>query len=294
MSIDYVFQGKEKDLGGFIVKRLLPMVQKRQVGPFVFIDHMGPFQVEADKKLDVRPHPHIGLATVTYLFSGEAFHADSLGSRQRLKPGAINLMIAGSGIAHSERTPADMIASHALLHGLQIWLALPKEFEDMPAEFHHHGSESLPVVDFSKTTQVKILIGQFEDVISPVKTFSKTIFYDVKMSAADKIVMNFDCEEIGLYPIEGEVSVGGVSLKAGHIAILNHGGRLELGSSGPARFVILGGSPLPEKRYMWWNFVSSEKEKIKAAAEKWKAGHFAQVAGETDQIPLPDESYLKL
>ena len=294
MSLDYVFKSKEKDLGGFKVQRLLPMAQKRQVGPFVFLDHMGPFLLEGAKQLDVRPHPHIGLATVTFLFEGEAFHADSLGSQQRLQPGAINLMVAGSGIVHSERTPKEFINSQAQMHGVQIWLALPKELEDCAPQFYHHPAHTLPTAQVTEKTSAQILMGQAFDQVSPVKTFSKTLFLNFTAEQSDSFKVDFGCDEICVYPIAGEVKLDGQLVPLGQIAIFNHGEEVQFEMSQGAHFIVLGGTPHPEKRFMWWNFVSSEKEKIQKAAEKWKAQEFDRVPNETDWIPLPDDSYIML
>lgn len=291
MSIDYLYQGKEKNLGGFKVRRLLPFAQKRFVGPFVFLDHMGPIQLGNQSRLDVRPHPHIGLATVTYLFEGQAFHSDSLGSQQILTPGAINLMIAGRGIAHSERTPQSEILNQSKLHGVQIWLALPRAFEDCEPEFHHYSKAALPKLNLADGVQAQLLMGSYEQVVSPVKTFSKTLFIDALVDKPSVFKMNFDCDEIAVYPVEAEIQINSKSIAVGELAVFNHGETVEFSARAGARFIIIGGQPHPEPRFMWWNFVSSEKQKIKFAAEKWSAQDFAKVKGESEFIPLPDESY---
>lgn len=294
MSIDYVVPGKQKDLGGFQVHRLLPTAQKRQVGPFVFLDHMGPLQVNDQLKLNVRPHPHIGLATVTYLFEGQAFHRDSLGSQQLLKPGAINLMVAGRGIAHSERTPHEVVVDIKRQHGVQIWLGLPREFEDSEPAFYHHGSEELPELDVGESTRLRVLMGEILGVHSPVKTFSKTLFLDFQSQKQDSFQINFECAEVAIYLIEGELTINAQSAELHHLYIARHGETVKFGSAPGTRFIVLGGTPFPEKRHMWWNFVSSDPSKIREAAEKWKAQAFPPVPGDNEFIPLPDDSYLKL
>ncbi|WP_062061987.1 pirin family protein [Cellvibrio sp. OA-2007] len=270
---------------GFTVKRLLPSRLRQRVGPFIFVDHMGPAQFEPGTTAgDVRQHPHIGLATVTYLFSGAMMHKDSLGVHQRIEPGAINLMTAGSGIVHSERLPEDVREQNTVVEGMQLWLALPTEVEDCEPSFAHYGAEEIPSVNLA-TLSAQVLIGKAFDVESPVKTASVTTYIDFALGAGAKYVPNFPQQELAIYVAQGNVTVNGEEVPEFHLAVLSENDVIETVSG--ARILLLGGEPLVGERYIHWNFVSSSRDKLKAAGERWTNGGFAMVPGETDWIPLP-------
>lgn len=290
MSTDLIIHGSRKDLGGFSVYRSLPTAQKRSVGPFVFFDHMGPMVIDETHMLDVRPHPHIGLATVTFLYEGKGYHRDSLGSDQIIKPGDVNLMIAGRGIVHSERTPEEekKFFHQKSIHGLQIWVALPQSFEDCAPEFHHYSRESIPQLVLSEAVSGNLLIGTFLKAASPVKTLSRTLFMTLLFKAQSQHRFSFEEEEIGVFIVSGSATVNGSLAQAQDLVVVSDVQNVEIQVSEDTCVAVIGGSVLPEPRHIWWNFVSSDKEKIRVAAEKWKNQEMGQVRGETDFIPLPD------
>jgi len=276
---------KVHDLGdGFQVRRALPSRMRRSVGPFVFFDHMGPAVLAPGKGLDVRPHPHIGLATVTYLFEGEILHRDSLGNVQPIRPGEVNWMTAGRGIVHSERTPAALRAAGSRLSGLQVWVGLPRAEEEAEPSFSHH--ERLPVLEDNGTT-VRLILGDMLGMSSPVATLSPTFYADISLTPGRRMALPSDLDERALYVVEGAVDVGGRALACGEMLAFEAGAEAIASSAEGARFVVLGGAPLDGERHVWWNFVSSREERIREAAEDWKAGRFAKVPGETEFIPLP-------
>lgn len=288
-----VLSGKQKDLGGFTVSRLIPQSEKRNVGPFVFLDHMGPFKVTASAKMDVRPHPHIGLATVTYLFKGSGWHRDNIGSNQIIRPGDINWMTAGSGIIHSERTPLEAVDGEEM-EGLQIWVALPKEDENCEPSFFHHASKTLP--EWSDDgNRFKLLIGSWRGQTSPVKTYSPTIYLEWKSDkGVSKQNVPFECEQVGIYPMSGEIKLNGISVSQNQIVILDKPFDQEWSVSPNAHLMIIGGEPHPEGRFMYWNFVHSDKEKIKEAAQWWLNSPPLNIEGEFDRIPLPDKNFAEV
>ena len=276
-----------RDLGGgFQVRRALPHACRRSVGPFVFFDQMGPATLGAGHALDVRPHPHIGLAAVTYLFEGEILHRDSLGTVQPIRPGAVNWMAAGRGIVHSERTPPGLRGRDSRLSGLQAWIALPEEDEEAEPAFSHHAA--LPAVEESGVT-VSLILGDLLGMASPVPTFSPTFYADVSMVAGRRFVVPARHEERALYVIEGTVAVGASALSAGEMLVLDTASEVVVESARTARFVAFGGAPLGP-RFVWWNFVSSRRARIEQAAEDWKAARFPPVPGEIDFIPLPERA----
>ena len=288
MSIDVKLTGHAKDLGGgFLVSRLLPAANRQPVGPFVFFDHFGPLEVQAGDNHDVRPHPHIGLATVTYLFDGAILHRDSLGSVQRIEPGAINWMTAGRGIVHSERAPEDLKDKAYLQHGLQLWAALPQAHEETAPDFVHTPASDIPVVTLG-AAEVRVLIGEAFGQTSPVKTFSKTVYLDIKLGAGGHLDLPPLAEELALYGVQGDLAVDGDELPARTLAILAPGTATRITATEPARFMVLGGDALDGHRFIWWNFVSSRKERIMQAGDDWTAQRMGQVAGETEFIPLPE------
>lgn len=283
-----ILKSHEKDLGGgFVVRRLLPAAAKQAVGPFIFFDHFGPIDVAPDANHDVRPHPHIGLATVTYLFEGAIDHRDSIGSYQRIEPGAINWMTAGRGIVHSERTPHDLAGQPHRTHGLQLWAALPKAHEEDEPSFTHTPQADIPVVPLDGAV-VKVLIGTAFGQTSPVRTYMQTLYLDVALEAGKALALEGLPAEAAIYPISGEVLLDGVAL-APHTMALIEAGAVPVVTAGgaPVQFVVIGGEPLDGHRFLFWNFVSSSKERLSQAADDWSAQRMGQVPGETEFIPLP-------
>lgn len=283
-----ILKSHEKDLGGgFVVRRLLPSAVKQAVGPFIFFDHFGPIDVAPDANHDVRPHPHIGLATVTYLFEGAIDHRDSIGSYQRIEPGAINWMTAGRGIVHSERTPHDLAGQPHRTHGLQLWAALPKVHEEDAPSFTHTPQADIPVVALDGAV-VKVLIGTAFGRTSPVRTYMQTLYLDVALQAGRELRLEGLPAEAAIYPVSGEVSVDGVLLAPHTMALLEEGKVPVVTAGGaPVQFVVIGGEPLDGHRFLFWNFVSSSKERLAQAADDWSAQRMGQVPGETEFIPLP-------
>jgi redox-sensitive bicupin YhaK (pirin superfamily) len=270
---------------GFTVKRLLPSRLQQRVGPFIFVDHMGPAHFEAGTTAgDVRQHPHIGLATVTYLFSGAMMHRDSLGSVQRIEPGAINVMTSGKGIVHSERLPDDIRTQDTEVEGLQIWLALPTEVEDCEASFVHYAAENIPSVNLPELS-AQVLIGKAFGVESPVKTASVTTYIDLAFGAGAQYSPDFSGQELAIYVAYGNVRVNDEPVPEFHLAVLDVNARI-VAETG-ARVLLLGGEPLAGERFILWNFVASSQEKLTAAGERWQNGGFEMVPGELDWIPLP-------
>lgn len=290
-AIDLVVVPRTHDLGdNFEVRRALPTTQKRMVGPFVFLDQMGPHTFIAGRGLDVRPHPHIGLATVTYLYEGEIVHRDSVGSLQTIQPGAVNWMTAGSGIVHSERTGEVLRNSGSPLFGLQCWVALPKKHEETAPGFVHLGAPQLPVLEGEGAT-ARIIAGSFFGRHSPVPTLSDLFYVDVSLQAGARLQMPAEYPEQAIYVVEGNLDLGkdGVH-QAGRLLVLKPGAALDLRGAGPGvtRVMLLGGEPMDGSRYLSWNFVSSSAERIEQAKEDWRQQRFAAVPGETEFIPLPD------
>jgi redox-sensitive bicupin YhaK (pirin superfamily) len=286
-AIELVIVPRSADLGGFTVRRALPSTRRRMVGPFIFFDHMGPAEFRAGGGVDVRPHPHIGLATVTYLFEGEIVHRDSLGSALPIVPGDVNWMTAGRGIAHSERTSPDHRAGGEHLHGLQCWVALPAGDEEMAPAFNHHGGDKLPLVAGEGKT-VRVVAGSLFGATSPVATLSDTFFADVSLAAGASLPLDADYEERAIYIVAGEIEISGDRFAEGRLLVFKPGDRITVKAVRDARIVLLGGAAMDGPRHIWWNFVSSRKERIEQAKADWKAGRFALVPGETEFIPLPE------
>ncbi|ABM38227.1 pirin family protein [Polaromonas naphthalenivorans] len=288
MTLELKLTGHDKDLGGgFMVSRLLPAATRQSVGPFIFFDHFGPFTVQADANHDVRPHPHIGLATVTYLFEGAMLHRDSLGSVQRIEPGAINWMTAGRGIVHSERAPDDLRGKVYQQHGLQLWAALPKIHEEAEPDFVHTPAAAIPVVPLG-ASELRVLIGEAFGHTSPVRTFSKTVYLDIRLAAGERIDLPPLADELALYGVDGDLQVDGEAVAARTLAVLAPGAVTQISANAPARFVVIGGDKLDGKRFIWWNFVSSSKERIAQAGDDWAAQRMGQIAGDAEFIPLPE------
>lgn len=289
MTIATQFEGRVHDLGdGFIVRRLLPHAQARHIGPFVFFDHMGPVQMAPGRGMDVRPHPHIGLATVTYLFEGAIRHRDSLGSVQDIRPGDVNWMTAGRGVVHSERTPDAERASGQGMHGIQIWVALPQSAQEVEPEFHHHPAATLPVLRSDGVT-LRLVVGTALGFSSPVRVFAPMFYLAAEFAAGGRFVLPAEYAERAIYALDGELTVGGKPLPAGQMAHLVAGTEVEILAAAPTRAVFFGGAPLDGERHLFWNFVSSSRERIEQAKQDWQAQRLGQVPGESEFIPLPSQ-----
>ena len=289
-TIAHVVVPRTVDLGdGFSVRRALPSARSRMVGPFIFFDHFGPAEFRAGHGLDVRPHPHIGLATVTYLFDGEIMHRDSLGTATPIKPGEVNLMTAGRGIVHSERTGSELRAKGSPIHGLQMWVALPAAKEEMEPGFAHHEVHEFPLV---RDTDMfgRVVIGSLYGERSPVETTHETMFANIVMRPGARLPIDADHEERALYVVDGTVDIAGDRFEPGQLLVFKPGDRITVNAATDAHFVICGGAPMDGPRHIWWNFVSSRKDRIEQAKEEWKAGRFGKVPGdEIEFIPLPEK-----
>ncbi len=287
--IEHIILPRARDLGGFTVGRVLPSVERQMIGPFIFLDTFGPGEMLITEKFDVRPHPHIGLATVTYINAGRLVHRDSVGSLQEINPGDVNWMTAGKGIAHSERArPEDIGGTHPV-GGFQTWIALPKHHEETPPAFAHHGKGSLPVIGADGVT-VRLIVGSLYGERAPVSTFSEMFYADVRLEAGATLPVDADHEERAAYILDGTVEVAGDRFEAGRLLVFRPGDRLSIKAVTPANLMLLGGEPMDGPRHIWWNFVSSSKERIEAAKEDWKAGRFDKVFGDEEAfIPLPEK-----
>jgi redox-sensitive bicupin YhaK (pirin superfamily) len=291
-SIELVITGHPTDLGGFKVLRVLPSAQRRMVGPFIFVDHMGPATFAPGDGVNVRPHPHIGLATVTYLFEGEFIHRDSLGNEQKIAPGDVNWMTAGRGIVHSERTPPAMLRHSSRAHGVQTWVALPLEHEDDAPSFEHHPAPALPRLDLPGVS-VRVVAGAAFGQRAPVGVFSPTLYCALKLDSAARLAIPAEYPERALYVVAGIVEIDGQLLPHGQMAVLAEGAQVDVVAKSAARAMLLGGSPVGE-RHINWNFVASSREKIEAARADWASygnvaarKRFGSIPGETEFIPLP-------
>jgi redox-sensitive bicupin YhaK (pirin superfamily) len=282
--------GKAHDLGdGFFVTRLLPQIARRSIGPFVFFDYFGPVEFAPGKGIDVRPHPHIGLATVTYLFDGSQMHRDTIGSVQEIRPGDVNWMTAGRGIAHSERTGDAVRASGHRMHGIQSWVGLPQADEEAPPHFQHFGVADLPEREDQGVT-LRIIAGEAFGLKSPVKVFSPIFYADARFEAGGALHYAAEHEERAFLVINGEVQTGDVETHGpGAMLMLEPNEEVTLYAEAPARVMLLGGAPLDGQRHIWWNFVSSSKDRIERAKQEWKAGTFGTIPGDDKEfIPLPE------
>ncbi len=285
--VEMLIQPRKQDLGdGFVVRRVLPFAKRRHVGPFVFLDHMGPAQFAPGQGLDVRPHPHIGLATVTYLFSGEILHRDSLGYLQPIRPGDVNWMTAGSGIVHSERTRDEVRAAGQLLHGIQAWVALPLEHEEIAPSFQHHPAASLPEWRDGDAT-LRLIAGSYGSHVAPAQCLSPMFYIDLDLPQGASFTLNDEHAERAVHVSIGGISVAGTSYGESDLLVLREGDSVTLTAEQPSRLMLLGGAPLDAPRQMWWNFVSSSKERIEQAKADWQADRFGKVPGESEFIPLP-------
>lgn len=277
----------DRDLGGFSVRRLLPAETVKGVGPFVFFDHLGPATFPPGQGLDVRPHPHIGLTTVTYLFDGEILHRDNLGHVQAIRAGEINWMIAGRGIAHSERTPPELRAAGHAVHALQLWVALPEEFEETAPAFIHYDAGQLPMLDRPGFT-VRVMIGEAFGMASPVATFSPTLYLEIRAQKGAAIPLPDSVEELGVYVVAGTFHARDRRIATHSLAVFDPVPGVTLTATEEGCLVMIGGRPLG-KRTVWWNLVATRRELIERAKAEWRAGLFAPIPGETEYIPLPGE-----
>jgi redox-sensitive bicupin YhaK (pirin superfamily) len=288
-AVALVLSPRPRPLGGGSVRRVLPHALRRLVGPFIFFDHFGPGLVPGHINTDVRPHPHIGLSTVTWLFEGRSTHRDSLGCVQEILPGSINLMTAGRGIVHSERTPEDLQGKDRVSHGLQLWLALPAEVEDCEPSFAHHAADELPELGLPGA-RAKVLIGRAWGAVSPVRVPSETLYVDLELQPGAQIELPA-AEERAVYVVSGRVRLGQTWLEEAHLGIVGEPARLSCEEA--ARVVIIGGAKLDGPRHIWWNFVATTPERIAEAAARWAEGKFPTVPGDDEEyIPLPDEPYV--
>ena len=286
MDLTQVIAVRERDLGGFSVRRVLPSAARQMVGPFIFFDHLGPAGFAPGTGIDVRPHPHIALATVTYLFAGALRHRDSLGSDQEIRPGDVNWMTAGRGIVHSERTPPAQRSAGAAIHGIQSWVALPDGAEDVEPQFTHHPAASLPrrVVDGADLT---VLAGTAFGLRSPVATLWPTLYVDARLPEGTALELPAEHTERAVYVVSGALRIGAAALAAGELGVLAAGGTARLTAPSAARLMLLGGERFATPRHLWWNFVASTPQRIEAAKTRWAAREFPPVPGESEFIPLP-------
>jgi redox-sensitive bicupin YhaK (pirin superfamily) len=282
-----VISPRPRDLGGFEVRRVLPSLERRSVGPFVFWDQMGPAALAAGRGIDVRPHPHIGLATITYLFEGEIMHRDSLGSEQVIRPGEVNWMTAGHGIVHSERTPPELRTAGSVLFGIQAWVALPRADEETEPAFTHHPASDMPLVE-GDGARVHLLVGELYGRRSPVRAFSPMFYADASLRAGARLVLPADHEERAIHVAAGRIRVADETFGSGQLLAFRPGDAIVVTAEDQARVLLLGGAPLDGPRHVWWNFVSSSQDRIELAKADWKGGRFPPVPYETEFIPLPD------
>ncbi len=289
-TISLIIPAREKDLGGFKVHRVLPVAKRRMVGPWIFFDHMGPADFAPGIGINVRPHPHINLATVTYLFKGNILHRDSLGTRSVIVPGDINLMVAGKGITHSEREEESAIAKTRHLDGLQLWLALPEADEEMDAAFFHYDADEIPQTEMNGAT-VRVMMGEAFGLTSPVKTFAQTLYVEIKAQAGSAIDAPMEAKERAIYACDGALDIDGHRLEQYEMAVLTQGASVQITALDEAHFVIIGGETLTE-RHIYWNFVSSRPERIEQAKADWQSQDgiaFPRVPGDDQEfIPLPE------
>jgi hypothetical protein len=286
-ALEQVIVPRARDIGDFEVRRALPSPGRRLVGPFIFFDQMGPVVFDAGRGMDVRPHPHIGLATVTYLFEGRIAHRDSEGNALEIRPGAMNLMTAGRGIVHSERTPEDARAGGEPMFGIQSWIALPAAHEETEPGFQHFSADRLPMVE-DRGLRARVIAGTAFGRTSPAGGFSEWFYAEVQLEAGAVAPLDADHEERAVYVVEGEVEIAGERFGQARLLVFRPGDRIAVAAVTPARLMFLGGAALEGPRHIWWNFVSSRPERIEQAKADWKAGRFPPVPGEHEFIPLPD------
>lgn len=286
-AIAHIVEGRIRDIGGFEVRRVLPWGGGRMVGPFIFLDQIGPADFPAGQGIDVRPHPHIGLATVTYLYEGEILHRDSLGVVQAIQPGDVNWMTAGRGIVHSERTAPELRARGHRLSGLQSWVALPREHEEVEPAFHHFPKTALPALE-RDGARLRVIAGEAFGLRSPVRTYSELFYVDAQAEDGARIALPDGYAERAVYVSIGSVEFEGTRYAEGALLIFAEGAAVTLIARGASRVALLGGAAIEGKRHIWWNFVSSSQARIDQAKADWSGGKFPVVPGETEFIPLPE------
>lgn len=286
-AIETVVVPRSRDLGGFSVRRALPSAERRMVGPFIFFDQMGPSEFLLGAGIDVRPHPHIGLSTVTYLFDGEIMHRDSLGTALPIRPGELNWMTAGRGIVHSERTPLHLRRTGSRLFGIQSWVALGAADEERPPAFVHYAADEMPVMA-GEGKVVRLIVGSVLGATSPVKASTPTLYADVALTAGAAFPLDPGYDERAIYTVSGEIDIAGDAFGPNHLLVFRPGDHITVRASSDARFMTLGGEPMDGPRHIWWNFVSSRKDRIEQAKADWQQARFDSVPGETEFIPLPE------
>lgn len=288
MTIERVIEGKPRDVGGFPVRRALPSIERRTIGPFIFFDHMGPVDFAPGHGMDVRPHPHIGLATITYLLEGEIVHRDTLGTEQTIRPGDVNWMVAGRGVAHSERTGAEVRARGSRSHGLQTWVAVPRDREDMAPVFEHHPQHTLPFLERPGVT-LRVIAGTAFGERAPTGVLSPTLYVHAILAADASLELDTEHAERAAYVVDGEVTCEDRTFGAGALVIFVPGAPVTLRAASAANVMLVGGAPLDGPRHIWWNFVASTQDRIDAAKAAWRDDRFGIVRGdEHERIPLPD------
>lgn len=285
-GVELIIRPGKKDLGGFSVRRALPYPTRRMVGPWIFFDHAGPATFAPGKGIDVRPHPHINLATVTYMFEGAFQHKDSLGNDVEVRPGDINLMVAGKGIVHSERTPDSLRGKGSVLHALQLWLALPEADEEMEPAFYHYDEWDIPQCNVGQVP-VRVMMGSAYGMKSPVKTFAETLYLEAHLETGQSLVLP-ESEDRAVYVAAGGIEINGTAIKEFCLVVLEQDAEIKITAKADSRIAVIGGERMSE-RYLNWNFVSSRKERIEQARADWKAGNFPKVPGDEEEfIPLPE------
>jgi redox-sensitive bicupin YhaK (pirin superfamily) len=287
-AIEHVINARPRDIGGFEVARALPYAKRRTVGPFIFFDRMGPAEFGPGEGIDVRPHPHIGLATVTYLFDGEIMHRDDLGYEQPIRPGDVNWMTAGRGIVHSERTRAEVRDSHSTMFGIQSWVALPKDQEETDPAFFHHPANTLPAIS-RDGVEMRLIAGTAYGETSPVATASPMFYVDLRMDTGTSLEVTDEHEERAVYVVEGAIAIDGETHGENEMLILAPNADVTVTAQGVSRIMLLGGAPIDGERHIWWNFVSSSQERIEQAKADWKEGRFGKIEGDDEFIPLPEK-----
>jgi redox-sensitive bicupin YhaK (pirin superfamily) len=287
-AIDAVIEGRVRDLGGFSVRRTLPSGLRRSVGPFIFLDHMGPADFAPGQGMDVRPHPHIGLATLTYLLDGEIVHRDSIGNAQPIRPGDVNWMIAGRGVAHSERTPPEVRARGSRTLGMQTWIALPREHERMAPAFEHHPQRTLPLVERPGTT-LRVIAGTAYGQTAPTSVLGPTLYVHAQLAAGATLAIDDEHAERAAYVVDGELECDGRVFGPATLVVMKPHVHATICARTPAHVMLLGGAPLDGPRHIWWNFVSSDRDHIEQAKADWRDGRFAKVTGDEHEfVPLPE------
>ncbi|MRG95651.1 pirin family protein [Polyangium spumosum] len=287
-GLDLVIEARPRDLGGFTVRRLLPSPMRRLVGPFIFFDHMGPVDFSSGEGLGVRPHPHIALATITYLLEGEFVHRDSLGSEQPIRPGDVNWMVAGRGVVHSERTSPEVRARGGRMHGIQTWVALPQEDEEIEPRFEHHPRSTIPVVT-RPGAEIHVIAGTAYGAKAPTGILSPTLYAHARLEAGACLPVDEEHEERAVYVIDGRIECSGKAFAEGSMIVLRPGAPVEIRATERANVMLVGGARLEGERHIFWNFISSSKERIERAKADWREGRFAKVPGdEVEFIPLPE------